>query len=172
VAAGHSGGCQTSAASGCCSSDRTNTGCGNPLAIGRLQPGETVLDLGSGAGFDCFLAAQRVGPQGRVSGVDMTPEMITKARQNAKKMDATNVSFRLAEIEHLPVADASVDAIISNCVINLSPDKPKIWREAYRALRPGGRLAIADVVATADLPETLRAQAQLMTGCVAGAEKL
>ena len=147
-------------------------GCGNPQAIAALRPGETVLDLGSGAGFDCFLAARQVGPDGRVIGVDMTPEMIARARDNARGFEPANVEFRLGEIEHLPVADASVDVVISNCVVNLSPEKPAVYREAFRALKPGGRVAIADVVATAALPDEVRRDMAAYTGCVAGAAEI
>lgn len=144
-------------------------GCGNPQAIAALKPGETVLDLGSGAGFDCFLAARQVGEAGRVIGVDMTPEMLSRARQNAAKGGYTNVEFRLGEIEHLPVADQCVEVIISNCVINLSPEKAQVFREAFRVLRPGGRLAVSDMVTAVPLPPEVQADMALYAGCVAGA---
>jgi SAM-dependent methyltransferase len=144
-------------------------GCGNPTAIASLDAGDTVLDLGSGAGFDCFLAAREVGDSGRVIGVDMTPEMVEKARANVEKNDATNVEFRLGEIEHLPVSDETVDVIVSNCVINLSPNKPQVFREAFRALRPGGRLAVSDVVMTTTLPDEVRADPESVAACVGGA---
>ena len=144
-------------------------GCGNPQAIAGLKKGEVVLDLGAGGGFDCFLAARQVGPRGRVIGVDMTPEMVAKARENARKGGFKNVEFRLGEIEHLPLADASVDAILSNCVINLSPDKEQVYQEAYRVLKPGGRLAISDVVAIKPIPKAVQNDFEKHSGCVAGA---
>ena len=144
-------------------------GCGNPQAIASIKPGETVIDLGSGGGFDCFLASRQVGDNGRVIGVDMTPAMVSKACANADKGNYRNVEFRLGEIESLPVADGIADAIISNCVINLSPDKGRVFAEAYRTLKPGGRLAIADIVAFAEPPEEIRRDMALYSGCMAGA---
>lgn len=144
-------------------------GCGTPVALADAQPGETVLDLGSGAGIDAFLMASEVGPEGRVIGVDMTPAMVSKARANAEAGHFTNVEFRLGEIEHLPVADGTVDVIISNCVVNLSPDKPAVFASAFRALRPGGRLAISDVVAMVELPDHIREDLSLYSSCVSGA---
>jgi SAM-dependent methyltransferase len=147
-------------------------GCGNPRAIASLEQGEVVLDLGSGGGFDAFLAAQEVGESGRVIGVDMTPDMVSKARANAQKGAFGNVEFRLGEIEHLPVADASVDVIISNCVVNLSPDKAQVFRDSYRVLKPGGRLAISDVVASTELPESMRNDPFLHSACIGGASQI
>ena len=144
-------------------------GCGNPVALASLKPGQTVLDLGAGAGFDAFLAARAVGPEGRVIGVDMTPEMVAKARSNAKKSGRRNVEFRLGEIEALPVADATVDVIISNCVINLCPDKRPVYSEAFRVLRPGGRIAVSDVVAREELSDEVKRDLALHSGCLAGA---
>ena len=147
--------------------------CGNPTALAVLAPGEVVLDLGSGGGFDVFIAAQKVGPTGQAIGVDMTPEMVRKARQNAaafrEKTGLDNVDFRLGEIEHLPVADASVDVVVSNCVINLSPDKPQVWREMYRMLKPGGRVAVSDLALLQPLPEAIRQSVAALVGCIAGA---
>jgi ubiquinone/menaquinone biosynthesis C-methylase UbiE len=178
-----------SSASGCCNSESPliqlyetpdvnqlpadvtglSLGCGDPITLAELLPGQTVLDLGSGGGIDCFLAGRQVGPTGRVIGVDMTPAMLEKARLNKSKLNAENVEFRLGEIEHLPVADASVDVIISNCVINLSPDKPQVMREAYRVLKPGGRLAVSDMVTDGPLPEEVKSSLSEWAGCVAGA---
>lgn len=151
--------------------DGANMGlsCGNPQAIANLKIGETVVDLGSGGGFDCFLAAPKVGATGKVIGVDMTPEMISKARRSAEKPGFEHVDFRLGEIEHLPIADSCVDIIISNCVINLSPNKPQVLLEAFRVLKPGGRLAISDVVLTAMLPESYHQDMNLYSGCISGA---
>jgi len=192
------GGCGCGPASGCCGGpevdamkvaesvgydraalealpDGANMGlsCGNPTALAELKPGEVVLDLGAGGGFDCFLAGPAVGASGRVIGVDMTPEMLGKARGNVDAYRARtgldNVEFRLGEIEHLPVADASVDVVISNCVLNLSPDKPQVWREIYRVLKPGGRAAISDLALLKPLPEAVRASVEALVGCIAGA---
>jgi SAM-dependent methyltransferase len=152
-------------------SDVTNfsLGCGNPLALAELKAGEVVLDLGSGGGLDCFLAAEKVGAQGKVIGLDMTPEMIQLARENARKMGVTNVEFRPGEMENMPVKDNSVDVIMSNCVINLSPDKDAVFREAYRVLKPGGRLSISDIVLLGDLPQEVKTSLEEWAGCIAGA---
>ncbi len=144
-------------------------GCGDPVTLAELRPGQIVLDLGSGGGIDCFLAARQVGPGGRVIGVDMTPAMLEKARLNKAKLNADNVEFRLGEIEHLPVTDSTVDVIISNCVINLSPDKPQVIREAYRVLKPGGRLSVSDMVTDGPLPEQVKSSLSAWAGCIAGA---
>jgi len=167
---------------GCCTADYTDSelasvpegsnlglGCGNPSQLVSLRPGEVVLDLGSGAGVDCFLAASRVGPSGRVIGVDMTPEMISRARDLARSSGRTNVEFRLGEIEHLPVPDASVDVVLSNCVINLVVDKAQVYREAFRVLRPGGRLAVADVLATRPISNEMRNDPERWASCSSGA---
>ncbi|HYF14252.1 MAG TPA: arsenite methyltransferase [Phycisphaerales bacterium] len=193
-----SGCCSTSAGGGCCgpatfspdqlaaaigyslgdlaaTPDGANMGlsCGNPTAIASLKPGEVVLDLGAGGGFDCFVAGPKVGPTGRVIGVDMTPDMVSKARRGTESYRARsgldNVEFRLGEIENLPIADASVDVVISNCVLNLSPDKPRVWREIGRVLRPGGRVAVSDLALVRPLPESVRADVEALIGCVAGA---
>jgi arsenite methyltransferase len=144
-------------------------GCGDPITLASLRPGQTVLDLGSGGGIDCFMAAKKVGENGHVIGVDMTPEMLEKARFNQAKMGFKNVDFRLGEIEHLPVADNTVDVIISNCVVNLSPDKPQVFREAFRVLKPGGRLALSDIVTDGPLPQEIKDSLSAWAGCVAGA---
>jgi len=144
-------------------------GCGNPTAIAELRPGEVVLDLGSGGGIDCFLAARQVGSEGRVIGLDMTTDMIKLARRNAKKLGATNVDFRYGEMEDIPLPDQSVDAIISNCVINLSPDKDAVFQEAYRVLQPGGRMSVSDIVVDGDLPQSIRSRLDAWAGCIAGA---
>jgi len=144
-------------------------GCGNPVALASLKEGETVIDLGAGAGFDCFLAANKVGKKGKVIGVDMTPEMIAKARENAQKGNYENVEFRLGEIENLPVADNSADVVISNCVINLSPDKKKVFKEAFRGLKPGGRLMISDIVLLKELPAFIKNSIEAYIGCISGA---
>ena len=143
--------------------------CGNPTALANLKAGEVVLDLGSGAGFDCFLAASKVGPNGKVIGVDMTPEMVEKARTNAKKSGVENVEFRLSEIENLPLEDNSVDVVISNCVINLSADKPRVFQEIYRVLKPGGRIAISDIALLKELPKGIQESIEAYVGCVGGA---
>lgn len=144
-------------------------GCGNPVAVASMKEGETVLDLGSGPGLDCFLAAKKVGKSGRVIGVDMTPEMLEKARENARKGDYENVEFRLGEIENIPAADNSVDVIISNCVINLSPDKERVFREAFRVLKPGGRVMVSDIVLTKELPDFLKDSIDAYISCLSGA---
>jgi arsenite methyltransferase len=145
-------------------------GCGNPLALAEIEPGMTVLDLGSGAGFDAFLSWNKVGPAGRVIGIDMTDDMLSRARENAKKLGATNVEFRKGQIEHLPVDDNSVDLIISNCVINLSPDKPAVFREMHRVLKPGGHFAVSDIVLLTALPDHIRNDVSAYVGCISGAE--
>lgn len=144
-------------------------GCGDPVTLASLKPGQTVLDLGSGGGIDCFLAGKKVGPTGKVIGVDMTPDMLDKARANKEKVGAENVEFRLGEIEHLPVSDNSVDVVISNCVINLSTDKPQVLREILRVLRPGGRMAVSDIVTSGDLPDEVKTSMSAWAGCIAGA---
>lgn len=145
-------------------------GCGNPLSIAEIKEGETVLDLGSGGGIDCFLASKKVGTKGQVIGVDMTPDMISLARKNAIKHQLSNVEFRLGEIEHLPVADNSIDVIISNCVINLAFEKEQVFREAFRVLKPGGRIAISDILATSPLPQEIKEDLTMISSCIGGAE--
>ena len=147
-------------------------GCGNPLAIASIKPGETILDLGSGAGIDCFLASRKVGKSGKVIGVDMTSDMLSQARHNAAVGKFNNVEFRLGEIENLPMADNQVDLVISNCVINLSPDKPRVYSEIYRVLKPGGRVSISDIVAAAELPEDVKSDLEAHAGCIAGALRI
>ena len=176
--------CSTSSDAACCEpqfyspqlleglpADITNftLGCGNPIDVAAFQPGETVLDLGSGGGLDCFLAAQRVGPTGHVLGVDMTPEMLERAQEAAARLNVTNVEFRQGYLESLPVADGTVDAVISNCVINLSPDKPQVFREVARVLKPGGRVAVSDIVIDGAMPAALRDNPEAWSECLAGA---
>lgn len=144
-------------------------GCGNPVALASLKEGQVVLDLGSGAGFDCFLAARKVGKRGKVIGVDMTPAMVEKARENAEKGEYNNVEFRLGEIENLPVADSSVDVVISNCVVNLSPDKKRVFREVFRVLKPGGRMVVSDIVLLKPLPDCIKDSVEAYVGCLSGA---
>jgi len=144
-------------------------GCGDPITLARLQEGEIVLDLGSGGGLDCFLAARQVGSGGRVIGIDMTPEMLSRARLTAERLDVSNVEFRQGYLESMPVDSGSVDVVISNCVINLSPDKPKVFREMYRALKPGGRVSVSDIVANGELPESIRKSMEAWGACIAGA---
>lgn len=144
-------------------------GCGDPVTLASLKPGQTVLDLGSGGGIDCFFAAQKVGPEGYVIGVDMTPQMIDRARENKEKVKAWNVDFRLGEIEHLPVADRTVDVVISNCVINLSPDKQQVFNEIFRVLKPGGKIAVSDIVTDGALPQEIKDNLSAWAGCISGA---
>jgi SAM-dependent methyltransferase len=190
IAVGDKCGCGPVSACGCCNPTETvskaigytdeelgalpdgadlGLGCGNPTALASLKEGEVVLDLGAGAGIDCFLAGRAVGESGKVIGVDMTAEMIERARENARKVDSRNVEFRLGEIENLPVADNSVDVVISNCVINLSPDKVRVFKEAYRALKPGGRMMISDIVLLKELPDVIKSSAEAYIGCLSGA---